>query len=158
MNSFLEDSITKFQFLPKAIYGTLDETLVSGQMEGVLVCIRNKSDAMESKNKLISMLEDLLRTEDIATKKSNLENKHGIKMTEKFEGRVNVMCNFSEVVFEQGIAQGKEQGMEQGIKAFVIDKIEDGIPKADVITKLKLRFQMSEEDALRYYEKFSHEL
>ena len=94
------DSITKYQFKPKVIYGISDEKLTDGQIEGILVRIRNQKNAAESKNELISMLEDLLRTDDKRVKKENLQRKHGIHMTEEFEGRLNVMCNISEVVFE----------------------------------------------------------
>lgn len=52
-----------------------DKIPVAGQLEGILIRIRNKADAAESRKELISMLEDFLRTEDTVTKKSNLENK-----------------------------------------------------------------------------------
>ncbi|MCD7835129.1 MAG: hypothetical protein LUG83_00405, partial [Lachnospiraceae bacterium] len=125
------DSITKFRFMPKAVYGILGEEPISDQIEGVLIRIRSKDNVEASKNELISMLEDLLRTDDKTIKKDNLQKKHGIHMTEEFEGRLNVMCNISEVVFEQafekGLARGIEDGIERGIERGIEQGIDQGI-------------------------------
>lgn len=58
----------------------------------------------------------------------------------------------------QGIEQGMECGMEQGIRVFVLDKIEENIPKDKVVEKLQKGFQLSREKAQYYYEKVVSEL
>lgn len=58
----------------------------------------------------------------------------------------------------QGIEQGMECGMEQGIRVFVLDKIEENIPKDKVVEKLQKGFQLSGEKAQYYYEKVISEL
>jgi len=53
------------------------------------------------------------------------------------------------------IAKANEKkGIEQGIRAFIIDKREDGAPKEIVIVKLVKLFNISEEDARKYVEKY----
>ena len=53
------------------------------KMCGIVIRIREKEEAKESKNKLIKMLEDLLRNEDSQTKKNRLEKEYGMKFCGK---------------------------------------------------------------------------
>ena len=55
---------------------------------------------------------------------------------------------------ERGIEQGREQGREQGIKCFIEDKIEDGVSIALIKERLMKRFELSEEEADRYMNKY----
>ncbi|MDE7249284.1 MAG: hypothetical protein K2N82_05225, partial [Lachnospiraceae bacterium] len=64
----------------------------------------------------ISMLECLFSESDIIEKKRLLTEKYGMIMTSELEGRVQTMCNWSEVIIERGIERGMEQGIERGIK------------------------------------------
>ena len=52
-----------------------------------------------------------------------------------------------------GMKQGREQGMEQGIRMFVLDKMEENVPREMIIKKLQSGLQLSEEKARYYYEK-----
>ena len=83
----------------------------------------------ESKNILIAMLEDLLRQESAKVKKQKL-SRYGLKMTESMEGKVNTMCNLSEVLIEQGIEQGYERGVshgyEQGERNIILKMLANG--------------------------------
>lgn len=45
-------------------------------------------------------------------------------------------------------------GLECGVKAFIEDKIEDGVPEDRIISKLVMRFQMEPEKADEYYKKY----
>lgn len=56
---------------------------------------------------------------------------------------------------EEGIEQGIEQGIEEGIKAFVLDYMEEGIPRERLLEKLQKRFKLSEERSRYFYDKFS---
>ena len=50
-----------------------------------------------------------------------------------------------------GLTKGLEQGLEQGIQAFVLDNLEENIPKERIIDKLKRRFSLTEDEAQRKY-------
>ena len=47
-------------------------------------------------------------------KKSILENDFGIPMTLSIDKEVNFMCNFSDAIYENGIAEGLAKGIEDG--------------------------------------------
>ena len=56
---------------------------------------------------------------------------------------------------EIGIAEGRSQGIEegrtQGIEAFILDNLEENIPRGRIIDKLIRRFSLSREEAERCY-------
>jgi len=56
---------------------------------------------------------------------------------------------------EKGIEQGIERGLCQGIEAFVLDNIEENVPKERIIEKLVKHFEISLEEAGNYYEQFA---
>ena len=58
---------------------------------------------------------------------------------------------------EQGIERGIKQGREQGIEALILDNLEDGRTEEVIINKLIKRFEMKEEDARRYFDKYAKE-
>lgn len=55
------------------------------------------------------MLECLFSERDISEKKRLLTEKYGMVMTSELEGRVQTMCNWSEVIIERGMEQGIKQ-------------------------------------------------
>lgn len=55
---------------------------------------------------------------------------------------------------ECGIKQGIEQGIEQGIQALILDNRERGESEELIIKNLKKRFHLSEEEAIKYTERF----
>ena len=55
---------------------------------------------------------------------------------------------------EKGMEKGMEKGVEEGIKVFILDNIEENIPKERIIEKLQRRFDLTEEQALEKYEKY----
>ncbi len=56
---------------------------------------------------------------------------------------------------EQGIEQGIEWGIERGIQAFILDYVEEDIPRDRILAKLQKRFELSREKAEAYFEKFA---
>ena len=54
----------------------------------------------------------------------------------------------------EGIQLGHSEGVEEGIKAFILDNIEENIPKERIIEKLQRRFDLTEEQAVEKYEKY----
>lgn len=53
--------------------------------------------------------------------------------------------------------EGLAQGMEQGITALILDNLEEGKTKEQILAKLKKRFDLNEEKALEYYQKYNQE-
>ena len=47
-----------------------------------------------------------------------------------------------------------ERGREEGIQAFVLDHMEESVPRERTIEKLMKRFALGEEAAAAYYEKY----
>ena len=62
-------------------------------------------------------------------------------------------------VFEDGIKvgreAGREEGREEGIKVLILDNLEEEIPKSKILVKLQKRFELTEQKARQYYEKYA---
>ena len=69
--------------------------------EEMIKILRKNENAEKSKNKLIAMLEELLKKEPVSEKKKKLSDEYGIIMSEETERRLNTMSNLSEVVLEK---------------------------------------------------------
>ena len=56
----------------------------------------------------------------------------------------------------EGMAEKLEEieGREEGIEAFILDNLEEQVPRARILEKLQRRFQLNEETASMYYERF----
>ena len=61
------------------------------------------------------------------------------------------MCNLSEALIERTA----EKALEQGIEALILDNIEEGKSKEQIVEKLVRRFKLNENDAEMYYDKFA---
>ena len=174
MNGYTE-SVRKVTYVPKTVYGVPKETLDFDKVCGVIIQLRKQQSVNASKNKLIAMLEDLLRDEESSQKKKRLTEKYGMQMTVELERRLNQMCNLSDLVVEEAMERGMnlgmergmnlgiergmnlgiERGIERGIEAFILDNLEENIPKTRIIEKLQRRFQLEESRAEDYFEKYA---
>ena len=94
--------------------------------------------------------EDVLSSEDSDVKKHKLEDKYDMKMTTELEGRINGMCNLSDVVEERGMERGMERGIERGITALVEVLREMGTPSEDIVEKIMKKFSLTEEKAREF--------
>jgi len=69
------------------------------------------------------------------------------------------MTHLSQLVFNDGFNDGfnngKEAGWQDGIRAMVLACLSLKITREDVISKLQTFFEMSEEKANEYYDRFS---
>ena len=100
-------------------------------MCAVIIRLRKNNSIEESKDILISMLEKLLSNKDKEEKKQNLIIKYGMKMTTQMERRLNIMCNYSDIVEERGIEKGIERHLTECIckkfrKGKTIGNMRDG--------------------------------
>ena len=111
-----EDSINRIRFTEETVFGKSLDLPNIDKVQGIIIRLRKNENVEKSKNTLIAMLEELLKKESADDKKKILSDEYGIIMNEETEGRLNTMCNLSEVVLERGIEQGIERGIEQGIE------------------------------------------
>lgn len=117
-----EDFIEEMSFESNIIFGNSEKLHHTDLMKGIIVNIRNDetiaSDKIKkSKNKLIAMLEELLSRKDVAKKKHILEREYGMIMSEELEGRMQNMCNLSELVKESAVKQERIAAVERMLKA-----------------------------------------
>lgn len=49
-------------------------------------------------------------------------------------------------------------GYSGGIRIFILDNLEEQIPRVRIVLKLKKHFGLSEEAANRYYEKYAEQV
>lgn len=128
-----EDSIEEIGFESRLAYGHTKNRHETDLMKGIIVNIRKEADGTleavtKSGNKLIAMLEEILSEKAVAEKKQILADEYGMIMTEELEGRMQKMCNLSELVEERGIKKGITQervaAVERMLKAnFTKDQI-----------------------------------
>ena len=102
-----EDSINRICFTQENVYGKKMELSNIDKVQGVVIRLRKRENAVTSRNYLIAMLEELLRKEELQNKKKKLEEKYGFVISVKTEGRLNEMCNLSEVILEKGLEKGE---------------------------------------------------
>ena len=104
-----EDSINRIRFTEETVFGKILDLPNINKVQGIIIRLRKNENVEKSKNTLIAMLEELLKKESADDKKKILSDEYGIIMNEETEGRLNTMCNLSEVVLERGIEQGQRQ-------------------------------------------------
>lgn len=142
-----DDAIYEVRLTPKNIYGIVENPMKFDKMSAVIVQLRNQKSRNESKNQLIAMLEDLLQDEESTIKKQKLQEKYNLKMTVELERRLADMCNLSDLI--------EERGIERGIEVFVLDNLEENVTKERIIEKMQRRFQVTEDQAIAYFDKYS---
>ena len=55
---------------------------------------------------------------------------------------------------KEGIQEGKQEEKENGIKIFIEDKVEDGVPKDKILSKLMKLYVLPEDAAKEYLNKY----
>ena len=64
------------------------------------------------------------------------------------------MCKAMEDLWKQGVEQGIEQGIERGIRGVIRSLKEFDIPKEQILQKLQDTYELTEEEARGYIEKY----
>ena len=111
--------INRIRFTEETVFGKSLDLPNINKVQGIIIRLRKNENVEKSKNTLIAMLEELLKKESADDKKKILSDEYGIIMNEETEGRLNTMCNLSEVVLERGIERGIEQGQRQLIEQMI---------------------------------------
>ena len=57
--------------------------------------------------------------------------------------------------FREIVEAERNKGIEQGIEAFILDKLEDNVPRETIIQKLMKRFKLTQEKATEYVDKYT---
>jgi len=118
-----EDSIEEISLNRKTVFGNKQNPYRTDLMKGIIVNIRNVENpgfeeaVKKSENVLIAMLEELFSEKDAAEKKRILSDEYGMKMTAELEGRIRIMCNWSESIEARGITKERIAAIERMIKA-----------------------------------------
>lgn len=113
---FARNTITEYKMMPKDILGTYTGNARYDLLSVIMVRMGNPWDS-ESGSEMINMLSLLLTTElSELQKKSILQNKFGIRITNPIEKGVEKMCNWSDYIEEQAMEKGMQKGMEKGME------------------------------------------
>lgn len=116
------------------MYGDRDNSHRVELVQGIIVNIRSAPGEETSRNTLIAMLEVLLSEMKVEEKKDILEKEYGMVKQVETEGRMQSMCNLSEVFIEKGIQKGTINQSRQSI----FDLLEDlgDIPE-DIVARIQ---------------------
>lgn len=137
------DSIEEINLERKTVYGDGDIAHRVELMQGVVINIRSAPRGKTSGNSLIAMLEVLLSEMNAKDKKDILEKEYGMIMRVETEGRMQSMCNLSEVFIEKGILRGMEQGTLRQSRQAILDLLEDlGTVPEDILTAIQCEEDM----------------
>lgn len=126
---------------------------------------RGKND-QEVSEELVHFLHYIEQTDDASAACSGSENIQVIhecvkKIKASEKAGVKYMQAWEEKILErekgrsEGLEQGRSEGLEQGIQAFILDNLEESIPKERILSKLTKRFSLTSEQAEAYYLKYS---
>lgn len=55
----------------------------------------------------------------------------------------------------QALKELIEEGRMEGIEALILDNLEEGTARERIIEKLQWRFQLAEDKAIEYYERYA---
>lgn len=128
------DSIEEINLERRTVYGDRDNSHRVELVQGIIINIRSDPGEETSRNALIAMLEVLLSEMKVEEKKDILEKEYGMVMQVETEGRMQSMCNLSEVFIEKGIQKGAINQSRQSI----FDLLEDlgDIPE-DIVARIR---------------------
>ena len=74
-------------------------------------------ETMDAIQRMNGALYTIFKSKKTATEKcKDLQEKYGIPVSETFENEVKTMCNFSEVILEEGIEKGRKEERIEAIR------------------------------------------
>lgn len=112
-----ENTITSYSITEKNLIGTVEEPVENYDlMTAVMICLGGP--ASRSEPDVLRLLDVLFSSETGADEKRHiLQQDFDISMTQTLERTVDVMCNFSQGVWDKAMEAGMEAGMKAGMKA-----------------------------------------
>ena len=110
------DSIIELGFKNKNVFGNRSDSYHTDLMKGIIINIRNGENLKASQNILIDMLEKLLSQMDTVEKKRLLTKDYGMIMTAELEGRIQIMCNLSEILKQKALRKALRKVLRKVLK------------------------------------------
>ena len=148
-----DNTIERYYFKNTNKRLTTNEVLSEQEESAEIIIVYPEENPVDVKSEtnLSNFLNVLLRP-NLLTKEEKfkiLEEKYGILITDKFREEMEVMCNLSEGILQQGIeeglAQGIKQGLSQGIEVGKLDStvqhvksLMEELPNLDVYKAMDL--------------------
>ncbi len=146
--AYAENTVTEYSLSQNNLDGSFPKGKSRYDLLSVIVIGLPKNPEKLTDKRLPRLLGILFSMElSVAEKKRILETEYHIPMTREINRRENIMCNLSEGIWERGIEKGIEQGIEKGIIALIQTCEEFNISKADILSKVREKFALSEEEA-----------
>ncbi len=144
-----ENSITRYYITEENLVGSVRERKTDYDLiAAVMICLGKEKD---SKTDVLNLLNVLLSTEKGSEDKCQiLEEDFNIKITQKLESEVSLICNLSKGVEEKGIQKGLNQGLNKGITAMILTLKELQISRDVILKQICEKFDLTEETAKIY--------
>lgn len=140
--NYAANTITKYSMYPENMVGDFSAWERYDLLSVIMIRLGEKEE--EKEHALIGMLSVLLSQKIMPEEKEKiLEEKFDIKATVEMKERLNMMCNLSDLVEEEGIRKGMREGMCESIFSFledlgdISDEIKGKISAEEDIEKLK---------------------
>lgn len=143
-----KNSITRYYISEENLVGGVKEQKADYDlMAAVMICLGEE----DSDTDILKLLNILFSTDTGSEDKCQiLEEDFNIKMTQKLESEVSLMCNLSKGVEEKGIQKGIQKGRQEGIIAMVSALKELQIADSIILNKIQEKFHLAEETAKMY--------
>ena len=118
-----ENTVTTYDIRENKVFGSSDTRKEDFDKLETVVITLNKV-GLQSENELIRYLSLLLNKEmPVEQREKELERDFHLQMTEDVREDVGKMCNYSEAIWMQGIAQGETNGSIKTAAEFVRKKL-----------------------------------
>ena len=120
-----ENTITSYTITEKNLIGTVEEPVENYDlMTAVMICLGGP--ASRSEPDVLRLLDVLFSSETGADEKRHiLQQDFDIPMTQTLERTVDVMCNFSQGVWDKAMEAGMEAGRKEGAAQTMLNSIKN---------------------------------
>ena len=111
------NTVSKYSIFHEPIYGEFNDESRSDLLQVILIRLPKKHHKGELRNSPTKLMELLSTTfdQDIkAGEKLGRLEKMGISISEEMRRQVNVMCNLSQGILEEGLERGRAEGRAEG--------------------------------------------
>ncbi|MBQ9016017.1 MAG: hypothetical protein IJ109_07830 [Firmicutes bacterium] len=135
------NTVSSYRVVHKPLHGSYEDHSRHDLLQVVMIRLpRSKHiDKTENQpNELQQMLILLFSDTDAKTKRSILQEKYGLKVTEEMNEEINQMCNLSQIIKEDALNEGNVQGREEKERENVLSAIEEGLPKETILRIFKI--------------------
>jgi len=131
---YRENTITRYVMKEENLVGMVTEKKeYYDLLTVVMICLGNSEK--ENYGGILKLLGVLLSGEkEPEEKKKILQEDFDIKMTKKFEGEVQTMCNLSKGLIERSLKKGWEEGLEKGMEEGLEKGMEKGMEKGILVS------------------------